>query len=391
MARLLGCRLSACVAVLIIVSLATPVSAEVGAVIPAGNSPYRAVYDSSTNQIYVTNSGDSSVSVISDSANAIVASLTVGRLPWNIVYDSGKGTIWVANAGSNTLSVIDDKTNGVIKTLNTGSFLDPLAYDSGKGEIFLAGPGSINQSSVLIINDTSYSTIGTLNVNGGIAGCAYDSNKNEVFFACRTTSNSSVVVVDDRNDSIVSSVSLANYVQSIVYDPKRGEVFVACTYDSVYVISDSTNQVTATITVGNSPQDITYDSSRGEIFLVNAISISDGTDGQDTIEQGYLVAINENTNSVIGWLPLATTPSCIVYDSSKQELFLVDSLNDTISVISDSVMLSTKPLPTPQPGLTTSFNALGEIIALLFILPVILTVIFLTIRSRKSTNRVTIA
>jgi len=106
--------------------------------------------------------------------------------------------------------------------------------------------------------------------------------------------------------------------------------------------------------------------------------------------QGYLVAINENTNSVIGWLPLATTPSCIVYDSSKQELFLINLFNDTVSVISDSVTLSTQPLPTPVPGLTTSFTALIVIIALLFILPATLTIVLIVTmlkrRSRRCTN-----
>ena len=62
-----------------------------------------------------------SVSVISDSTNAVVATVTVGINPESVAYDSGKGEIFVANDGSNTVSVISDSTNAVVATVTVGN------------------------------------------------------------------------------------------------------------------------------------------------------------------------------------------------------------------------------------------------------------------------------
>ena len=53
-------------------------------------------------------------------------------------YDSGKGEVFVTNAGSDTVSVISDKTNAVIATVPMRFSPYAIAYDSAKGEIFVA-------------------------------------------------------------------------------------------------------------------------------------------------------------------------------------------------------------------------------------------------------------
>jgi len=76
----------------------------------------------------------------------------VGSNPDGVAYDSGKGEVFVANAGDSTVSVVSDSQNNVIATVGAGGSPMALAYDSGKGEVFVPGYGS---GMVSVISDVS--------------------------------------------------------------------------------------------------------------------------------------------------------------------------------------------------------------------------------------------
>lgn len=59
--------------------------------ITVGGSPQGIAYDGGLGEIFVTNSGDNTVSVISDSSHRVVASVPVGQNPVGVAYDSSKG------------------------------------------------------------------------------------------------------------------------------------------------------------------------------------------------------------------------------------------------------------------------------------------------------------
>jgi len=56
----------------------------------------------------VGNQHSGTVSVISDSTNAVVSTVSVGLDPVEVAYDSGKGEVFVVNEDSHTISVISD-------------------------------------------------------------------------------------------------------------------------------------------------------------------------------------------------------------------------------------------------------------------------------------------
>jgi YVTN family beta-propeller protein len=126
-------------------------AAGVIATIPVGNpgtsSPYDyyPAYDPSRGEVYVTNEGVATVSVISDSSNSVLATVPMRFSPTTIAYDSGKGEMFVANGGPSTtlgtISVISDDTNTVVANVTVGTTPVGVAYDSNKGEIFVANSG----------------------------------------------------------------------------------------------------------------------------------------------------------------------------------------------------------------------------------------------------------
>ncbi len=90
----------------------------------------------STGQIFVANTVDGTVSVISDSTNAVVSTVTVGNGAFGVAYDPGKNEIFVTNAGDSTVSVISEfvcygKPNFVpLSNLNCASSPTPTYLSS---------------------------------------------------------------------------------------------------------------------------------------------------------------------------------------------------------------------------------------------------------------------
>ncbi len=100
-------------------------------------------------EIFVTNYNSSSISVISDNNNTVVANITSLNQPFGCVYDSGKGEIFVVNYAS--ISVISDSNNTIVANIPSEIQSQSIAYDSGKGEIFV--PNS-EHGTLSVISDS---------------------------------------------------------------------------------------------------------------------------------------------------------------------------------------------------------------------------------------------
>jgi YVTN family beta-propeller protein len=230
--------------------------------------------------MFVINNGNSgtihsTVSVIQDSSNTVVANITVGTgAQSGIAYDSNKGEIFVVN-GDGTVSVISDSSNTVIDTITVGTNPWGAAYDSAKNEIFVSNEGD---SSVSVISDSTNTVVATITGSiSGPEGLAYDSNKGEIFVADYPAASFSVI--SDKDNSVVKTVDMSLADNSaanpsfVAVDPATGKVFVA-TVGALQVISDSDNAVTGYYQLTS--LGIAYDSGKAETFVAsydNALSV----------------------------------------------------------------------------------------------------------------------
>ncbi len=121
--------------------------------VAVGTAPQGLAYDSAKGEVFVSNPGSNSVSVISDASGSMVATVTHFAGPLGLAYDSAKGEVFVANYAGNTVSVISDASNSVVANVTVGTAPQGLAYDSAKGEVFVANAAS----GVAVISDTSNS------------------------------------------------------------------------------------------------------------------------------------------------------------------------------------------------------------------------------------------
>ena len=76
------------------------------ATIPVGAFPDGAASDPKTKAIYVTNTDDNTVSVISARTNTVTATIPVGQGPQGVTVDAKTNTAYVANPVNDTVSVL---------------------------------------------------------------------------------------------------------------------------------------------------------------------------------------------------------------------------------------------------------------------------------------------
>lgn len=156
-------------------------------------------YDSGKGEIFVSDQVNG-ISIISDSTNAVIA--TVTDTPTNIngmAYDSGKNEIFVTSRATNNVSIISDNTNTVVANVTgaTSLSLNGVAYDSRKGEIFVT---NYYYNTISVISDSNNTVIGTVNVGDGPYGVTYDLSKGKIFVTNYTSGTVSVI-----SDSIQST------------------------------------------------------------------------------------------------------------------------------------------------------------------------------------------
>lgn len=149
----------------------------------------------------------------------------------------------------------------------------------------------------------------------------------------------SVSVVSCANNTVVATINVEGYPEGIAYDPAKGELFVSDdSAGAVSVISDSTDTVMRTIGLGGgnqtgsySPKDVVYNPIDGEIFAVNQ--------GSNSIS-----VISDSTNQVVAIVNIVsnTSPAPIggAFDSARDEVFVTNSMSDTVSVISGKALTS---------------------------------------------------
>ena len=284
--------------------------ADITALTLYAGPPYDIAYDSGKGEMWVTD--QTGEYAISDATNMVVANVTgsvyaSGELC--IAYDSGKGELFVAY-NTTSVQVISDSSNTIIANITTSDVFS-LVYDSAKGEIFAsetnANTGAIN---IAVISDTTNSIITTIPVTTVPGSLVYDPGKGEIFVL---TAPSTPVVISDSSNKIVATLSnlnVSNY-SDMAYDSGRGEIYVNGG-NVVQIISDSTNELVGTVnTTGTYElgEGIAYDSGTGTIYAIsygggNAIPgrlavISDGSPIPEFSNVALILTLTFATSAIV--------------------------------------------------------------------------------------------
>ena len=157
------------------------------------DGPSSPVFDSANGDIYVSNGGGNTVSVISGATNSLVFNVVVGGGPGTPVLDTANGDIYVPNEESNSVSVISGATNAVVATATVGDQPFQAVLNPGNGGIYVpsltqdscgAGVCVIN-STLSIISGATNTVAATVPLCMDPTGAAVDNSSGDVYVSCQ--------------------------------------------------------------------------------------------------------------------------------------------------------------------------------------------------------------
>ncbi len=164
-----------------------------------------------TAEVFVTNAGGGSVSVIDPATNQVKATVSVGLLPAFVALSPDNSRAYVAVSGANSVAVINTATNTVVATVPVGHTPVQLAVSPDGSRVYVANSGS-----------------------------------------------NSVSVINTGTNTVAATVSVGHTPVSLSISADGGTVYVAnSTSNSISVIKTSTNTVAATVSVGSLPANVT--------------------------------------------------------------------------------------------------------------------------------------
>jgi YVTN family beta-propeller protein len=206
-----------------------------------GKNPTGIAINSINNTIYVTNMGSNTVSVINGTTNVVAKNitLTTGELegegtgffsPAGIAYNSDTGNLYVTNRGSDTVSVINGTTNALVDEISVDAVAPSgIVYNAANNYIYVTNMGS---NTVSVLNGTTNTIVANIPVGLGPNGIAYNQNNGDVYVA--NSINGTISVIDGLENTITSTIPIGanNVPNDISYNVNNDRLFVINTNSS---------------------------------------------------------------------------------------------------------------------------------------------------------------
>jgi len=328
------------------------------------------VLDPTNGDIYVSNAGNGTVSVISSSTNTVLAVLRVGSLwssPSPPVLDPDNGELFVSLETQNTVVIISGET--VVATLPVGvAGIDPLTpvFDSQNGDIYVPADAS---GFVSVISGATNTVVANVTVGCCIVGAAFDPANGDIYLTGGPQGGVVLAISGVTNavvgnltldfgpsscpwvDEVPGNLTCAQYddgPSTPVFDPANGDIYVSNGGgNTTSVISGATNSLVTNVVVGGSSGAIIEGSGVIEVNTNGpGTPVIDTANGNIYVTTGVAISvISSATNDVIANLKLGDPPLSPLINSMNGYIYVpimtmdncradVCRLNSTLSIIS---------------------------------------------------------
>ena len=315
---------------------------EIVATIPVGSDPVGVAVDPNTHTVYVTDSGDDSVTVIDGATDSVTATISLpsnitgSPSPNGIAVDPATDLVYVVvddlgtNSDSPALAVLSGASGAllhVIKLPTGGPETTPMdvAVDAETDMVYVTSPFFGDQQpagSVVVINGTTDAVVSAPTVDGFPAGVAVDQDTDAVYSADGTypgeSSPSLVAVVDGATGRLLANVSVPGNPSYIAADPSTDTVYAA-EQDGLAVIDGATDKVVSQIRVGAAaPGSVAVDPGAGAVYVA---------------EGGSIAVVDAATEKVMATVPVEGGASALAVDPDAGAVYVVSTGAGTVSVM----------------------------------------------------------
>jgi YVTN family beta-propeller protein len=114
--------------------------------------------------VYVTNTAQSVVDVISAAKDRVTGTIAVGQMPWQMTLSANGGTLYVADGDANAVSVISTATDKVTSTISDAGDPVSVALTPDGSELWVGG---LTSGIVSVFDTSDGALVGTFNVGYG--------------------------------------------------------------------------------------------------------------------------------------------------------------------------------------------------------------------------------
>jgi hypothetical protein len=207
----------------------------------------------SSNQGFITNGGDSTVTMFDLTTLAPIKKIkvAVGGLD-GIMYDPSIDRVILTNHSRpiGTLVALDAKTGDITGTVELEDSSPEGAASDGNGRLFVNNEG---KNTMQVIDSKTMKVVASwpLAPCDGPTGIAYDQASNRIFSGCGKTS----VVVDATNGKVVATIPNGDGVDALGWDPAEKLIYIPAGRDGnvTVVHQDSPDTYTVVATVVTMP------------------------------------------------------------------------------------------------------------------------------------------
>ena len=207
----------------------------------------------SSNQGFITNGGDSTVTMFDLTTLAPIRKIkvAVGGLD-GIMYDASIDRVILTNHSRpiGTLVALDAKTGDITGTVELEDNAPEGAASDGNGRLFVNNEG---KNTMQVIDSKTMKVVASwpLAPCDGPTGIAYDQASNRIFSGCGKTS----VVVDATSGKIVATIPNGDGVDALGWDPAEKLIYIPAGRDGnvTVVHQDSPDTYTVVATVATMP------------------------------------------------------------------------------------------------------------------------------------------
>jgi YVTN family beta-propeller protein len=207
----------------------------------------------------------------------VTATIPVGAYPEGVAADPVAGTVYVTNTGDNTVSVIDAATSTVTATIPVGTNPEGVAADPAAGTVYVTTVNA-GGAAVSVIDAATNAVTATIPIGSDSFGVAVDPAAGTVY--ATSSLDGTVSVIDAATNAVTATIPVGSDPAAVAVDPAAGTVYVTNQGDNtVSVIDAATSTVTATIPVGAGPEGVAADPATHTAYVTSG----GGEDGAGTV------------------------------------------------------------------------------------------------------------
>ena len=217
-------------------------------------------------EVWVTNRGDDTVTVIDTETNKVVDTITPGgKKPHGIVFTPGGAYAFVANVGTNDVNMIETKTRKVVETFPVGTKAQGPGVTPDGTQLWVANPGS---NDVTVIDLQLRKKIATISVGKAPALVTFDPTGTRAYVSNGGSGDLSVIDVKSRKVTKTIKAGKGAMGTDITWDGKLLLV-TAGDADRIDVIDAKTDKMKKRISREGEPQGLVVSPDGKRAYVVN--------------------------------------------------------------------------------------------------------------------------